>query len=152
MPEISEELAAAEQRAAAAEQAEKAALEKLAALEAEQEARLAAALAEKSQKIEVAAAARVVQAELRAEAVRAGMHNLADLQLADCSSVSVAADGQVTGAVEVVAALKAARPYLFAGASSTGGVPPRPKADEPVDARRLSDADWKAAREKLLRG
>jgi hypothetical protein len=50
---------------------------------------------------------------LKAAALKAGMHDLDGLKLADVSKVTLGAYGSVIGADEVVAELKAAKPFLF---------------------------------------
>ena len=84
----------------------------LAALEAAK----AAALAEAEQRVSAAeskANERVLRAELKAVALRAGMVDLDGLKLADLSTVALDEHGDVVGVDELMAGLKAAKPYLF---------------------------------------
>lgn len=56
----------------------------------------------------------IIDAKLKTVAQRAGMIDVADLAIADLSTVRIAADGvTVQGADEALAALKAAKPFLF---------------------------------------
>src|SRR4051794_11773581 len=57
--------------------------------------------------------ARLIAANLRTEAVRAGMIDLDGLKLADPSSVRLAPDGTAVGSREVIEGLKRAKPWLF---------------------------------------
>ena len=89
--------------------------------------------------------ARVIRAELRAEAVRSGIIDLDALRLVDAGGVKVGDDGEVTGVEAVIKAFKKAKPYLFAKSETpvsmvTTSAPartPAPAAPTPVDARGL---------------
>lgn len=101
-----------------------------------------------------AANARVIRAELKAEAVRAGMVDLDGLKLADLSTVKLNDDGTVDGASELMVALKKSKPYLFGtpSHSSTPGNAPPPKGQETKHASQMTDAEYAAARQKLVGG
>ena len=96
--------------------------------EAREKDKLDASLKLKS--VNSAADARVIRAELKALAIAAGMHDLDGLKLADTSTVKITDDGEVTGAAEMMEALKKAKPYLF-GAASTSTARDAPKGDKP---------------------
>ncbi|TCG09397.1 hypothetical protein BZM27_06005 [Paraburkholderia steynii] len=96
---------------------------------------------------------RIIRAELKAEALKAGMVDLDGLKLADLSSIKIDDKGEVTGATELMAALKESKPYLFKEASSSSSTqtpPPKEKA-KPFDARTATPEERAAkAREMGL--
>lgn len=92
------------------------------------------------------------RAELKIEAVRAGMVDLDGLKLIDLDRVAVAEDGSVVDAGAIMVRLKRDKPWLF-GASSSSSTAKAPRA-EPAraqNARELSVDEWRAARAELLR-
>ncbi len=99
-----------------------------------------------------AARERLVHAELRVEAVRAGMIDLDGLKLADLAQVSVGEDGEVHGGAALMDRLRGEKPWLFARASSSSTASPPPGA---VVRQRLATEmsldEWKFARAELLR-
>lgn len=93
------------------------------------------------------------RAELKVEALRAGMVDLDGLKLIDPASISPPGEeGVESDAATVMARLKRAKPWLFAGASSSSTAS-APKAEPPRTrhATELNDAEWRAARAELLR-
>lgn len=97
--------------------------------------------------------ARLVQAELRTEAVRAGMVDLDGVRLVDVSGLVLGADG-IEGGAALMARMREAKPWLFgrAGAnSSSGGRPPAVVAVKAKTAMEMSEEEWRAARAELLR-
>lgn len=102
---------------------------------------------------------RLLRAELRSEAIRAGIVDLDGLRLADTSVITFGDDGAIEGATDVISGLKASKPYLFSNAkdNATFGVTtspvaraPLPAAPELVDARNLTREQWQAERARLL--
>jgi hypothetical protein len=83
---------------------------------------------------------RVIRTELRAEALRAGLLDADDLKLADVSQLNVNEDGEVSGVIELVKALKQAKPYLFSRNASTSQAAPAPgkTAAKTFDARQAT--------------
>ena len=63
--------------------------------------------------------ARVVRAELKAEAVRAGIVDLDGLKLLDLKNVQLTSEGELANAAELMAQLRRAKPWLFGGTSSS---------------------------------
>lgn len=126
----------AETKAEAAELASKAAIEK--ATKDAQEARSAADQ-------------RVIRAELKAEAIKAGMIDMDGLKLADLSKIKLDDNGEVVGAEDLMKSLKESKPYLFkAGTTSSTQDPPKKKDDsKPKTAQDMTDAEWKAEKRKL---
>jgi len=119
--------------------------------QAEAQARVAA---EQAAALQESASARVMQAELRAAARQAGMVDLDGLKLADVSALQIAEDGAVLGVEAVLDGLKAAKPWLFGVTEHSAAVraAPRPRVAEVLDARRMSEAEYKAARARLVVG
>ena len=102
---------------------------------------------------------RLLRAELRSEAIRAGIVDLDGLKLADTSNITFGDDGAIGGAETVITGLKASKPYLFAGTRDKANVgattspvarAPSPAAPELVDARSLTREQWQAERARLL--
>lgn len=112
----------------------------------------AATLEARIAEIEAQSRLQVMQAELKAEALRAGMVDLDGLKLLDTSSVAINERGEVAGAAALMAAARRAKPWLFAAAhsSSPAAVPP-PAAARTRLATEMTHAEWQAGRKELLR-
>src|SRR5580698_7042431 len=96
--------------------------------------------------------AQLIRAELKAEAIRAGIVDLDGLKLVDPSEVKLSADGEVEGASALMARLKKAKPWLFSAASlSSTAMPPPAQVLRQKLATEMTDAEYRAAREALLR-
>jgi hypothetical protein len=97
--------------------------------------------------------ARVIRAELKAEAIRAGMIDLDGLKLLDAASVKLNERGELEDGAAILARLKRAKPWLFtAQASSSAAVqPPRPEPPRLRHANDMSHEEWLAARAALIR-
>lgn len=99
-----------------------------------------------------AANERIVRAELKAAALKAGMVDLDGLKLADLSKVKLGADGEVEGADTLMEELKKAKPYLFGAASTgTGNPAPKPNDPKPKKASDMTAEEYAAAKSALLR-
>ena len=89
---------------------------------------------------------------MKAEAMRAGMIDLDCLQFLDLSAVKLNEKGEVVGTSGLIAQLKKAKPWLFAGPSSSSHLsapsaqPPRQK-----HAREMTDSEYATARAALLK-
>ena len=96
-----------------------------------------------------AAAARIVLAEVKAAAARAGMVDPDGVKLLDLSAVQLSENGEVEGAEAAVEAARKSRPWLFADArTSNSAPPPRPRdAREGRDARQMTPKEYEAARD-----
>lgn len=95
---------------------------------------------------------RLVKAEMRVEAVRAGMIDLDGLKLANMTQVSVGEDGEVQGGAALMERLRKDKPWLFARANSSSTASPPPGA--PVTQKLATDMsldEWRLARAELLR-
>jgi hypothetical protein len=98
------------------------------------------------------AESRLVLAEMKAEAMRAGIVDLDGLKLLDMSNVKLSERGEVEGAATLVARFKREKPWLFAGASSSS--PASPPPSQPPRQKRateMTDAEYRAARAELLK-
>jgi hypothetical protein len=97
--------------------------------------------------------ARLIRAELKAEALRAGMVDLDGLKLLDTSDVTLTDKGEVADAAGLLAKLKRAKPWLFGNvlSSSSSANPPRPEPPRVRHANELSHEEWIAARAALIR-
>jgi hypothetical protein len=101
---------------------------------------------------QAAANARLIRADLKAEAIRAGMVDLDGLKLIDMDEVRLNEAGEVVEAAAVLAKLKRAKPWLFGAASSSAAAnPPRPEPPRVRHASELTHEEWLAARAALLK-
>ncbi|MBU6448039.1 MAG: hypothetical protein KGQ26_00285 [Rhodospirillales bacterium] len=100
-----------------------------------------------------AAKARIIRAELKAEAVKAGMVDLDGLKLIDAGELQVNEDGEVADAPTVLAKLKRAKPWLFGGGKSSSAAASAPKPEPPRQrmASEMSRDEWLNARAALLK-
>lgn len=97
--------------------------------------------------------AKLIRAELKTEAVKAGMIDLDGLKLIDTSEIRLNDAGEVQDGPGLLARLKRAKPWLFGGAvsSSAAANPPRPEPPRARHANELSHDEWVQARAALLR-
>lgn len=101
---------------------------------------------------------RVMKAELKAQATRAGVVDFDDLyeilKRDALSKVQFSDDGDVINAGELIAELKQAKPYLFTGVStSSATVPPeaaKPSGKPEKVALKMSRAEYEASKLKLF--
>jgi len=111
-----------------------------------------AELERRLQELEAATNARVLRAELRAHAIRAGMIDLDGLKLVDATSLRLNQNGEIEDGARLMADLRRSKPWLFqAGNSSTAASPP---PTSPPAAKRATDmtlAEWQTARAHLLK-
>ncbi|MDE2200927.1 MAG: hypothetical protein KGJ41_18110 [Rhodospirillales bacterium] len=112
----------------------------------------AAALERRLSDMEALANARVIYAEMKSEAVRAGMVDLDGLKLIDMSRVSLDSEGNVTGASEIMREVRRAKPWLFRSTnSSSSALPPPSEEARQKKATEMSLDEWQAARADLLK-
>jgi len=116
------------------------------------------AAAAKLAEVSTVAEARILRAELKAAAVSAGAADAGDvLALIDRDAVKRDAKGEPVNLAELVAELKAAKPYLFtkpaepATSSSSTEKKPDPKAPAAKMARDMTDEEYKAQKAELTR-
>jgi len=95
---------------------------------------------------------RLIQAALKAEALKGGMIDLDGLKLIEAISLEVDAAGDVPGAAGVIGRLRRAKPWLFSGANSSSLVsPPATATTRSKNATEMTLQEWRAARSDLLR-
>ena len=99
------------------------------------------------------AEARLIRAELKVEALRAGMVDLDGLKLLALAEIRLGQNGDVVDGGAILAKLKRAKPWLFAAPSSSSAAanPPRPEPPRTRHANELSREEWLVARAALLR-
>lgn len=85
---------------------------------------------------------RVLFAELKGEAIKAGMVDVDGLKLADLSSVTLK-DGKLDGADALFAGLKESKPYLFGQPSTSSSNPQKPPVPVPPVAKKVAEMDDK---------
>lgn len=112
----------------------------------------AEALEHRLAETEQSARFRVVRAELKVEAVRAGMVDLDGLKLLDLEQVQLNPDGEIENAAQLVAQFRRAKPWLFGGASSSSpaSAPPAQPQRQKL-ATEMSDKEYRTARAALLK-
>jgi hypothetical protein len=112
----------------------------------------AAALQHRLVELEAQSRERLIRAELKAEALRAGMVDLDGLKLVDAGVLSVDETGEVQGAVTLMQSLRRAKPWLFNGPSTSSAArPPPAQSPRPRRATEMTAEEWLAARAELLR-
>jgi hypothetical protein len=104
-------------------------------------------------RLQAEAGVKLMRAELKAEAVKAGMIDLDGLKLIDAGEVQLNEAGELQDGGAVLARLKRAKPWLFGGGSSSSAAanPPRPEPPRARQANELSHEEWQQARAALLR-
>ncbi len=95
----------------------------------------------------------LVQTELKNHAVRAGIIDVDGLKLADTSKLKINDDGSIEGAATLVDELKRDKPWLFPTPRNSSHPAAAPQAEEtkPRTAKDMSYAEWRQARERLLK-
>jgi hypothetical protein len=95
---------------------------------------------------------RVIRAELKALATSAGIKNMDYLRLADVSTITLDADGNVVGADKIIEAMKKDMPDLFGTTSTTNpDKKPDPDDQKPKKATDMTEAEYAAAKKELLK-
>jgi hypothetical protein len=104
-------------------------------------------------RVRAEADAKLIRAELRTEALRAGMVDLDGLKLLDIAEIRLTEAGEVTDAAALLSRLKRAKPWLFGAATSSSAAanPPRPEPPRTRHANDLTHEEWVAARAALIR-
>ena len=102
--------------------------------------------------LEASTTTRVVLAELKAHATKAGMIDLDGLKLIDTTDLKLSNSGEVEGATKLMADLRRAKPWLFQPASSSSAAPAPPSTPPTLKrATEMTHAEWQAARASLLK-
>ena len=96
--------------------------------------------------------ARVMRAELKAEAVRAGMVDLDGLKLVETDGLTLTDKGDVEGAAMLMSRLKHSKPWLFGSPNSSSSAAPPPSAPpRQKTALEMNDAEWRRARADVVK-
>ena len=97
---------------------------------------------------------RLLRAELKAEAVRAGMIDLDGLRLIDLPSMKLNERGEVEGAAALMQGLRKTKPWLFFSPAQSSSNPSSPPPVLPAKqklATEMTDAEYHAARTAILK-
>lgn len=97
---------------------------------------------------------RLVHAELKAEAIRAGMIDLDGLRLIDLPSMKLNERGEVEGAAALMQELRKSKPWLFGSAPQSSSSPSNPPPALPSKqklATEMNDTEYRAARAAILK-
>ena len=121
--------------------------------EAEEWQRRAEAAEAALSRVQADAETRMIRAELKAEAVKAGMVDLDGIQLLNLADVKLTDAGELADGPALFAKLKRVKPWLFGvpPSSSAAALAPRPEAPRVRHANEMSQEEWQAARAALIR-
>lgn len=112
----------------------------------------AALLEQKLNDLQCTSDARLIHAEMKVEAVRAGMVDLDGLRLLDLTGMRINSEGEVEEAAEAISRLKKAKPWLFGSLSSSSPLTAPPaQPSRQKHATEMTNAEYAAARAALLR-
>jgi hypothetical protein len=102
--------------------------------------------AEKISAAESRAQHRIIMAEVRAHAIKAGMVDLDGLKLLDVTSLKLNEAGDLEGAEALIEATKKAKPWLFGQVTTSHPAAlPAPRPTEKKLAKDMTDAEFDAA-------
>jgi hypothetical protein len=95
---------------------------------------------------------RLVQAQLKTEAIRAGIIDLDILKLLDVTDLKLNSDGTVPEAAAALTRLKRDKPWGFSKPSTSNpAVPPTAEPPNARTAMEMTHKEWRHAREQLIR-
>ena len=95
---------------------------------------------------------RLVLAELKIEALRAGIIDLDGLKFLDVTEMRLSEDGEVVGGPESISQLKRSKPWLFlTQSSSSSAVAPSSAPMRQKLARDMTEAEYKVARANMIK-
>ena len=103
----------------------------------------------KIEEVSKTAQLRVIKAELKAFAVKAGIVDLDGLAFIDMSKVKLTDTGEIEGADEAIDALRKAKPYLFTKTTSSTQKPPEGKPPTTKKATEMTPEEYKAEKRRL---
>jgi hypothetical protein len=95
---------------------------------------------------------RIILAELKVEAMRAGMVDLDGLTFVDLTKVHLEEDGNVAGGTELISQLKHSKPWLFVPPSSSSVA--RVPLSKPVRqklATEMTNEEYRIARANIIK-
>lgn len=96
---------------------------------------------------------RLILAELKSHAIRAGIIDLDCLRLVDTSALRSDGQGNILGAENTLANLKRDKPWFFTKPSTSHPAPtPTPEPPNARKAKDMSHREWQTARDRLIRG
>lgn len=102
-------------------------------------------------KAKVEADARIIRAELKAAAIKAGMLDLDGLKMADLDKVVLTENGELAGVEALMEQLKKDKAYLFGSSTTTHtGKAPDPNPPTPKRALDMSFAEYVAAKAAII--
>ena len=111
-----------------------------------------AALEQRLVALEASLRERLLRAELKAHALRAGMVDLDGLKLLDTSRLVLNERDEVVGAGELMVEARRAKPWLFGGtSSSSAAAAPPAQAPKAKLATDMTETEWCSSRAELLR-
>lgn len=95
---------------------------------------------------------KLMQAELRTAAARAGMIDLDGVKLVDTAGLAVNEAGELLDGPAIMTRLRQEKPWLFGRSSSSSpAVAPRASPPKAKTAMEMSVDEWRVARAELLR-
>lgn len=95
---------------------------------------------------------KLVQAELRTAAARAGMIDLDGVKLVDTAGLVLNEAGELPDGPEIMTRLRHDKPWLFGRSSSSSpALAPRATPPKAKTAMEMSVEEWRVARAELLR-
>ena len=95
---------------------------------------------------------RMINAELKSVAMRAGIIDVDGIKLFDVGAIKLNDAGEIDGVDRLMADFRRSRPWLFQAASSSS-LSPTPPSTPPIGKRAtaMTHAEWQQGRAELLR-
>lgn len=95
---------------------------------------------------------RIVHAEMKVEALRAGMVDLDGLKFLDLTKLDAGDDDSMVAGSELIIQLKRSKPWLFAAPSSSSVARvPAAKPAAPKLAKDMTDEEYRVARAAIIK-
>jgi hypothetical protein len=98
---------------------------------------------------------RVIEAELKAQAVTAGLQDLDFLKMIDVSTLKISEDGGIEGLEKAISDFKASKPALFAAekkssSSKNEKLPNDNEKENAFDAFKVTDEEYRAKKSEMF--